>query len=71
MGVNESSCNRHRIIINYFAPDESSDLCDGNTIGFSASQIFSTPSSVGNSRPSTFCFALENMKYKYQNIELE
>lgn len=62
MGVNESNSNRHRIIINYCAPGESSDPCDGgNTMmGFSASsETFSTRVSAGSSRPITFCCAIE------------
>lgn len=59
MGMSESGSSRHRIIINYCAPGESSDLCDvGNTMDFApapSSETSSTRASVGSSRPKTFC----------------
>lgn len=61
MGMNESISNRHRLIINYCAPGESSDPCDvGNTMDFAASsETCSTRASVGSSKPSTVCDATE------------
>lgn len=81
MGLNESSSNRHRMIINYCAPGESNDPCDvGNTMDFAASSdtLSSSRLSVGSSRPNTFCYNGNgnenedwNFKVEYLNVTIK